>query len=379
MIDNHGRCSSGAIRSLIGRRGLLLSATGMIGGAALSRAMARPLEPSMAPAMDVSRAEQFARLALSWINRAYPASPAQVRLGTDDPLSPRLNHPVFHGCFDWNTSVANHWMIARLLRTYPGLGQAAGITSRFREVLTEENIAAEIAYFAKPNRQSFGRPGGWGYVMMLSAEFARLRTPEAVNWQGLLQPLVDELRRRTLDFLPKLGFAGRGGTMPSGFAMMAEYARQRHDEEFLATLRRHALLWYENRTIEGHPQVGGEESMPAEWAVADLMRRVLGQDRFVSWFSRYAPNLAADHMKILLEPFVLRDRGDWRITLANDLMNVNRGWLLDRLADALSGTGVRILRRAAVRNLVAGLSRVEDSEYSERALPPRVLLALHKV
>lgn len=167
--------------------------------------------------------------------------------------------------------------------------------------------------------------------------------------------------------------------MPAGFAMMAEYARQRHDEEFLATLRHHALLWYENRTIENRPQVGGEDSIPAEWAVADLMRRVLDRDRFVSWFARYAPDLAAAQPTILLEPFVLRDRGDWRIALANDLMNVNRGWLLDRLADAQMGRRARVLQAAAVRNLEAGLPHVDDSEYSERALPPRVLLALHRV
>lgn len=379
MIDNHGGCPTAPNQSLIGRRELLLAATGTISGAAMSRATARPLGSSMAPAMNAARAEQFAGLALSWISREYPTSPTQIRLGNDDPLSPRLNHPVFHGCFDWNSSVANHWMIARLLRTYPGLGQAARITARFRQVLTQENVAAEIAFFAKPDRQTFGRPAGWAYVMLLSAEFERLGTPEAVRWQGLLQPLVDELRKRAFDFLPKLRFAGRGGTMPAGFAMMAEYARQRHDEEFLATLRHHALLWYENRTIEGDPKVGGEESIPAEWAVADLMRRVLGQDRFASWFGRYAPDLAAARPAILLEPFALRDRSDWRIALANDLMNVNRAWLLDRLADAVTGTRARVLRTAAVRNLVAGLPHVEDNEYGERALPPRVLLALHQV
>lgn len=352
----------------------------MIGGAATSGAMASASAvPSKVPAMDEVSAARFARLALSWIGREYPALPGISRLGPDDPLSPRINHPVFYGGFDWTTSVANHWMIARLLRTYPGLRQADEIAARFDRVLSEENVAAEIAYFAKPDRQNFGRPGGWSSVMMLSAEFARLGAPQAIRWQRLLQPLVDDLRKRTFDFLPKLRFAGRGGTMPAAFAMMAEYARQQHDDEFLGTLRHHALLWYENRVIEVHPQVGGEESIPTEWAVADLMRRVLTRDRFAAWFARYAPDLTARRLAILLEPFALRDRSDWRITLANDLMNVNRGWLLGRLADGVTGTHARVLRMAAVRNLVAGLPHVEDSEYSERALPPRVLLALHRV
>lgn len=376
MINDQDSCSMSAV----GRRALLLGAAGMIGGMATSGAMASSSAVSAkVPVMDGASAARFARLALSWIGREYPALPGISRLGPDDPLSPRINHPVFYGGFDWSSSVANHWMIARLLRTYPKLRQAEEIIARFDGVLSEENVAAEIAYFAKPDRQNFGRPGGWSSVMMLSAEFARSGTPHAVRWQRLLQPLVDDLRKRTFDFLPKLRFAGRGGAMPAAFAMMVEYARQQRDEEFFSTLRDHAVLWYGQRVIEDHPQVGGEESVPTEWAVADLMRRVLPRDRFVDWFGRYAPDLTASHLTILLEPFVLRDRSDWRITLANDLMNVNRGWLLDRLADGVTGTRARVLRTAAVRNLLAGLPHVENSEYSERALPPRVLLALHRV
>ena len=283
--------SAGSTGSGIGRRGMLAGTAALLGGTVLPAALAAPAAATM-PTMDARQAEQLARLSLSWIHREYPASPGLSRLGPDDPLSPRINHPVFYGGFDWSSSVANHWVIARLLRTHPDLTQSRDIAGRFDRVLSAENVAAEIGFFAKPDRQGFGRPVGWGYIMLISSEFERIGFP-AERWRLLLQPLVDDLRRRTLDFLPKLRFAGRGGAMPAGFSMIVEYAKSHGDEELLAAIGAHARTWYADRVIDRVPQVGGEESMPGEWAAADLMRRILPHDEFTRWFAGFAPDLTA--------------------------------------------------------------------------------------
>lgn len=379
MTDRWLHRVTSAKRAMLRRRDLLAGGAGIAISLAAPTTFARSGVPPMRPAMDVLRAEQFAGLALSWINREYPASPGLSRLSAEESASPKINHPVFYGGFDWNSSVANHWLIARLLRTYPNLRRADEIAARFDRVLSEENVAAETAYFAKPDRQGFGRPVGWGYVMLLSTEFGQIGSERAARWQRLLQPLVNDLRRRTIEFLPKLRFAGRGGSLPIGLSMMVEYARASGDQELLAIIRQHALSWYRGRVIERYPQVGGEESIPSEWATADLMRRVLELDRFARWFVDFAPDLVARRMRILLDPLVLSDRSDPRLALANDLMNVNRGWLLERLAAASTGASATVLRTAADLHLAASLPHLEDNEYTVRAIPPRALCALERI
>ena len=34
-------------------------------------------------------------------------------------------HPIFHGSFDWHSCVHSYWMLARLLRRFPQMAQAA--------------------------------------------------------------------------------------------------------------------------------------------------------------------------------------------------------------------------------------------------------------
>ena len=46
---------------------------------------------------------------------------------------PKVNHPVFYGCFDWHSSVHGHWLLAALARRYPGTELADNVTAVFNE------------------------------------------------------------------------------------------------------------------------------------------------------------------------------------------------------------------------------------------------------
>jgi hypothetical protein len=36
-----------------------------------------------------------------------------------DAAPPRKLTPAFYGCYDWHSSVHGHWLLVRLVRTFP--------------------------------------------------------------------------------------------------------------------------------------------------------------------------------------------------------------------------------------------------------------------
>src|SRR5262245_59060718 len=87
------------------------------------------------PMLTREQASGFARLALKGIEKEYPNKPEHVMTGPDDIKSPRALHPAFYGSYDWHSSVHGHWMLARLLRLFPDLPEAARIRSTLKDHL----------------------------------------------------------------------------------------------------------------------------------------------------------------------------------------------------------------------------------------------------
>ena len=52
--------------------------------------------------------------------------------------------PSFHGCYDWHSSVHNHWCLIRLLKKFPNLPQRDRVLERLRFSLSMENILQEV-------------------------------------------------------------------------------------------------------------------------------------------------------------------------------------------------------------------------------------------
>src|SRR5206468_517446 len=176
----------------------------------------------------IEQALHFARLALAGIMREYPNSPGVVMNGPEDALVPRVLHPAFYGCFDWHSSVHSHWMLARLLRLFPGLPEAKQIRLDVGGNLSVENILAERAYFEQPTRQSFERMYGWAWLLKLAEELERWDDGDGRAWRANLQPLAKVIVERYLEFLPRQTYPIRGGTHPNtafGLAFALDYAR----------------------------------------------------------------------------------------------------------------------------------------------------------
>src|SRR5262245_1359954 len=167
------------------------------------------------PGLTREEASHFAALALKCVGREYPNKLDHVMNDSADVRGPRALHPAFYGCFDWHSCVHGHWMLVRLLRLFPDLKEAADIRAALNDNLTESNLKAEAAYFSRPNSQSFERTYGWAWLLKLAEELHAWNDPDARRWYTNLQPLVDAIVARLLDFLPKQTYAIRTGVHPN--------------------------------------------------------------------------------------------------------------------------------------------------------------------
>src|SRR4026209_1765612 len=124
------------------------------------------------------QASHFATLALKCVSREFPNKPEHVINNASEVKSPKALHPAFYGCYDWHSSVHGHWMLIRLLKSFPNLPEASQIRNALGANLTAENILAEVAYLKQPNRQSFERTYGWAWALKLAEELHGWNDPD---------------------------------------------------------------------------------------------------------------------------------------------------------------------------------------------------------
>ena len=65
-------------------------------------------------------------------------------------------HPIFFGSYDWHSCVHGYWLLARLLRRYPGFAPATQISALFAEMITPANVFAEYTSPTLDPTRDFG-------------------------------------------------------------------------------------------------------------------------------------------------------------------------------------------------------------------------------
>src|SRR5580704_12043707 len=89
---------------------------------------------------DAHAAERFANLALACVHKEYPNKISHSLMSDADVAPPRKLTPAFYGCYDWHSSVHGHWLLVRLVRTFPSASFAPPARAALRQSLTAENI-----------------------------------------------------------------------------------------------------------------------------------------------------------------------------------------------------------------------------------------------
>ena len=316
-----------------------------------------------------AQASHFAQLALKCVTREFPNKPDHVINDAQDVQSPKAQHPAFYGCFDWHSSVHGHWMLVRLLRSFPDLPEAGEIHKALNENLSAENILVETAYLKQKNRQSFERTYGWAWLLKLAEELSLTSDADAKTWSRNLQPLVDALVDSYVRFLPKQTYPIRTGVHPNtafGLAFAFDYAKTSNNKKLAALIAERSRTYFLNdRNYPGAWEPGGEDFFSPALLEADLMRRVLGQAEFREWFDRFLPQLAAGIPKKLLQPATVTDRSDPKLVHLDGL-NLSRAWCMRSIAKALPPTDParRVLVRSARIHASDALAHVASGDYA---------------
>ena len=317
--------------------------------------------------LDATAAERFAKLALACIDREYPNKPEHVLDSAADAKPPREFHPAFFGCYDWHSSAHGHWMLVRLLKTFPDLASSKEIRARLAAHFTPEAMATEARYLDIKSNRSFERTYGWAWTLRLMSELQTWDDPDAKTWRANIEPLAKTLVARLKDFLPKLTNPIRTGVHPNtAFALgeAIDYAKAAGDRELTEAVAKRARDYYaRDRACPLAYEPSGEDFFSPCMEEADLMRRVLPAAEFSSWLGGFLPGLAAGR-PFPLSPAVVSDPTDPRLVHLDGL-NLTRAWTLRAIARALPASDPRrkALEESSDAHAKAGLARVSSGSY----------------
>jgi len=315
--------------------------------------------------MDAARASHFAKLALKCVRQEYPNKLDHVMGGAAEVQSPKVLHPAFYGCFDWHSSVHGHWMLVKVLREFPALPEADEIRAVLNENLAPERIAAEVAYFAQPNRRSFERTYGWAWLLKLAAELRSWDSPDARRWSANLQPLANRVTAAFLDFLPRQTYPIRTGVHPNtafSLSLALDYARTHKDSRLETLIAERARTYFGvDRSAPITWEPSGEDFLSPCLEEAALMAKVLSKSEFRTWLAAFLPELAKED---LLTPAKVSDRTDPKIVHLDGL-NLSRARCLYTITATLGSKDARreVLLRTADAHAKASLPFIASGGY----------------
>jgi hypothetical protein len=317
---------------------------------------------------DIKAAERFANLALACVHKEYPNKISHALNSDADVAPPRKLTPAFYGCYDWHSSVHGHWLLVRLVRTFPNAAFVQPAREALRQSLTAENIEQEAAYLHGKGRTSFERPYGLAWLLQLVAELREWDDPQAKEMAANLYPLEQAALERLNGWLPKISNPVRIGEHDqSAFALglMLDYARTTSDEKFVALVVSKARQFYfsdKNCPLAYEPS--GEDFLSPCLGEADLMRRVLSGHDFARWLRTFLPQISASPGSKWLEPVVSPDPSDPKLAHLDGL-NLSRAWMLEGIAASLSKNDKRLapIMAGAEAHRRAGLAAVTGEHY----------------
>jgi hypothetical protein len=318
--------------------------------------------------VDVKDAQRFASLALACVHREYPSKIAHVLAGPEDARTPCQLTPAFCGCFDWHSAVHGHWLLARLIRTFPDAVFVREARAALAASLTSEHISSEVAYLAGAGRSDFERPYGLAWLLQLAAELREWQDPQAQAWARALMPLETAVADRFRTWLPKLSYPIRIGEHSQtafAFSLAADWAVAAGDAPFARLLQARSLALYgSDRGCPLNYEPSGQDFLSPCLAEADLMRRFLPPVSFAAWLGAFLPGIPQDGGTHWLPIGVVTDPADGKLAHLDGL-NLSRAWMLEGIAAGLPTGDPRVpaLLAAAEEHRQAGLAAVTGAHY----------------
>jgi len=315
-------------------------------------------------------ANRFSALALNCIQQEFPNKISRTTDNAEAIGRPRKIFPAFYGCFDWHSSVHGHWLLVRLLRVGPqGAVWRDQAIKKLNQNFTEENLAGEVANFARPARGSWERPYGLAWYLQLTTELRQWENPQAKAWLKILTPLEADIAQSLREWLPKLAYPIRLGTHNQSafaFGLMLDWAREANDLKMEKLIVERSLAFHKsdiNCPLAYEPS--GEDFLSPCLMEADLMRRILSTDGFSAWLTQFMPMIPENASGDWLTPGIVKDASDGKLVHL-DGVNSSRAWNLYNIARALPENDARKAALVAAARIHAktGVAAVSDEHYS---------------
>lgn len=279
------------------------------------------------PEFTKADAEHLVQLPLHCISQEYPNKLGQVLGSNEDLAEPKELRPSFYGCFDWHSAVHGHWSLVTLLKIYPDLSEADEIKLKLKSHFTKENIQKEVDFFLTHHNANFERTYGWAWLFQLATELKTWDDKLADELLQNLQPLVDVLEVKMIDFLPKLVYPIRVGEHPNtafALSLTHDYAVAFQKKELQMLIEQRAKEFYlADKTCPLEWEPGGYDFLSPCLEEARLMTKVLSEEEFSKWLKGFLPELYNQDFK--LEIAKVSDRTDGKLVHLDGL-NFSRAW-----------------------------------------------------
>ena len=319
-------------------------------------------------------ADRFSALALTCVHQEFPNKISRTTNTAEEIGRPKDIFPTFYGCFDWHSSVHGHWLLVRLLRVGPqDAAWRDEAIAKLSQSFSEQNMAGEVANFARPARGSWERPYGVAWYLQLTAELREWvkedDDPQAKAWLSNLKPLERDIADSLKAWMPKLAYPIRLGTHNQSafaFGLMLDWARVAGDEEMERLIIEKSLAFHKddvNCPLAYEPS--GEDFLSPCLMEADLMRRIFSEAEFSQWLSTFMPTIPTNGSGDWLSPGIVKDASDGKLVHL-DGVNSSRAWNLYNIARALPEGDARKASLVAAAKIHAdtGVAAVSDEHYS---------------
>lgn len=285
-------------------------------------------------------AAKLASLPIHCIGQEWPNKTSHTSdSATDHVLLPSQLHPVFYGCFDWHSSVHGHWMLVKLLKTFPDMPDREKIIAILENSFQLEKMKEEAAYFSRfKTSQFYERTYGWAWLLKLDEELFTWNDPLGKKWYTSMQPLTQKIKELWMAYLPKQTYPNRTGVHPNtafGLVFALDWANALNQPEFAALIKQRSKDYYlSNKHTPAYLEPDGTDFLSPSLEIADLMRRVLPKADFLAWFKNFYTKEGLNNITKVPQ---VSDRTDFLIVHLDGL-HLSRAWCMKGIASVLLAT-----------------------------------------
>lgn len=312
--------------------------------------------------LTIEQAERLIALPIKCAQQEYPNKLGQVLNSSEELKSPAELHPTFYGCFDWHSSVHGHWLMVRLLKTFPTIQQANQARKIIKEQISAQNIEQEMAFFKSKYNESFERTYGWAWILQLQMELDTWDDDLGKSCAMNLRPLSELIVEKYKTFLPKLVYPIRSGehiNTAFGLTFAFDYGIQSKDTALTNLITNRAIAFYgKDKAYPIQYEPSGYDFLSGGFEEIDLMRRILEPNAFQKWLNGFMPQIYKKTFQ--LEPGKIIDRTDGKLVHLDGL-NFSRAWCIYSLVETTPK--LNHLKAIADKHLQTSLPNVVDGDY----------------